>query len=135
MTRAGPLTLDPWLLAAALLLVGLALFHSVIGERFLVRRLLRRENLPKLFGGDAFTKATIRYGWHLLTLTVLALALVLVWLAAQPPDGRPRALVYVLAATLAVGGLWGIVATRGRHLSWVVLVACAALTLIGGRTP
>jgi len=37
-------------------LVGVA--HSVLGERYILIRLFKREGLPKLFGGTEFTTRT-----------------------------------------------------------------------------
>ena len=50
---------------AALLAVLLAVAHSSLGERFILIRLLRRQDLPRLFGSDRFTRGTLRFAWHL----------------------------------------------------------------------
>lgn len=63
--------ISPWLLMAALLAFGLGLAHSVLGERYILRRLLRRPDLPALFGSDDFTKRTLRFAWHLTTSRVV----------------------------------------------------------------
>jgi hypothetical protein len=125
--------MEPFLLSAALLLAALGLFHSILGERYIVRRLLRRDNLPRLFGGDSFTKATIRYAWHLLTLWALGVALVLLgWSRGAPQDVDSNAAGF-LALTFAASAVWGIVATRGRHLSWLVLLLIAVFIGVGAR--
>jgi len=49
------------LLIAASLATLLAAAHSYLGERYILIRLLRREDLPKLFGGVEFTKHTLRF--------------------------------------------------------------------------
>ena len=112
-------------MAACVLLSGMLVFHSWAGERYIVRRLLRRDNLPKLFGADTFTKRTIRYAWHLLTVVGAGLAAILAYAAARP---TPAPVLHVVAATLALGAIWGLAATRARHLSWILLAATAALT-------
>ena len=61
---------------AALLLALLGIAHSVLGERYILTRLFRRE-LPKLFGGPEFTKNTLRFAWHLTTVLALNLSVVL----------------------------------------------------------
>lgn len=115
-----------WFLAASgVLVLVLGAFHSVAGERYLVRRLLRRDNLPILFGDDSFTKLTIRYAWHLLTIFCLIVAGILFLHAANPEPAR--ASIAVIAGGLGLSGVWGLVSTRARHLSWVVLLAAAAL--------
>ena len=69
------------IILAVVLAVLVALAHSYLGERYILIRLLRRENLPKLFGGTEFTKSTLRFAWHLTSLAWLGLAAVLVVLA------------------------------------------------------
>ena len=46
--------------------IGVA--HSVLGERYILIRLFRRNNLPKLFGGPEFTILTLRFAWHITTI-------------------------------------------------------------------
>lgn len=122
---------NPWLIFSAVLAIGLALFHSILGERYLVRRLLRRENLPKLFGDDSFTKLTIRYAWHLLTIACFGLAAVRLWAARPGTSSDEPEAARIVAITLLLAGVWGMVATRGRHLSWIVLLAAGGLAWYG----
>ncbi|MDL5030425.1 hypothetical protein QRD43_00790 [Pelomonas sp. APW6] len=49
-----------------ILLTGLA--HSWLGERYLLRRLFKRDDLPAVLGSTAFTTGTLRFVWHLLTV-------------------------------------------------------------------
>ncbi len=114
------------LLAAAALLIFLTgLAHSVLGERYILQRLFRRPDLPRLFGGTAFTVGTLRFAWHTTTVVWWGVGLLLA-MAAAGPVGRPEAL-QVLAGTAALSALLPIVFTRGRHLSWLVFVAVAVL--------
>jgi hypothetical protein len=90
------------LYTAALLSVVLGLAHSVLGERYILVRLLRDKNLPKLFGGTAFTAHTLRFAWHITTLAWFGFAALLVQLAVVLPllarhessAGRLSPLVY-----------------------------------------
>ena len=61
------------LIAAALLLVLTGLAHSYLGERDILIRLFKRDNVPKLFGGTDFTTGTLRSVWHPLTIDFLPL--------------------------------------------------------------
>ena len=45
---------------AAVLCFAVGLAHSVLGERYILVRLFRRTDLPKLFGGTEFTVRTLR---------------------------------------------------------------------------
>jgi hypothetical protein len=47
---------------------GYGLAHSVLGERYVLMRLFRRTDLPKLFRGAELTIRTLRFAWHLTTI-------------------------------------------------------------------
>jgi hypothetical protein len=51
---------------AAGLAVLLGVAHSYLGERYILVRLFKRSDLPKLFGGQEFTRHTLRFAWHLI---------------------------------------------------------------------
>lgn len=124
------MAINPYLASSGVLILGLAVFHSVLGETYIVRRLLRRDNLPHLFGDASFTKRTIRYAWHLLTILCIAAGAIL-FLAAVTQGDALEPVVWILAATFAACSVWGIVSTRARHLSWIVLLGAAVLAAIG----
>jgi hypothetical protein len=110
---------------AAVLVVLLGIAHSVLGERYILTRLFRRE-LPVLFGGTEFTRNTLRFAWHLTTGLAFALGAIL-WLLADSPT--PQLLARVLGCFLVASGVLPLVFTSGRHLSWVILFAVGALCI------
>ena len=111
---------------AAILIVLLAIAHSVLGERYILQRLFRRE-LPHLLGGPEFTRRTLRFAWHLTSMLAFGLGAVLWLLAGSPPS--PALLARVLGGVLLASGLLPLLFTRGRHLSWVVLFVAGGLCL------
>lgn len=113
------------LLAAAALGVFLAMAHSYLGERYILTRLFRRNEVPKLFGGTEFTKNTLRFAWHITSVFGLGFAAMLAVLASG--GATPRAQAQIISGTCAACGLVALVGSRGRHLSWVVFFAIAAL--------
>jgi hypothetical protein len=117
------------LAAALIILTGLA--HSVLGERYILTRLFRRSDLPRLFGGTAFTARTLRFAWHITTVAWWGMA-VLLWQAADGTLSRTSAL-QVLGWTALLSALLPLWITRGRHLSWIVFLAVGALTLWSAR--
>ena len=123
----SPFSMSVALLAAAALLVLIGAAHSILGERYILIRLFRRDNLPKLFGGDWFTKQTLRFAWHITTVAWLGFAALLGVAAAGVALDTQRVLD-VVAATFLATGLIALVASRGRHFSWPVFLAVAALT-------
>lgn len=121
--------MNPCFIAAATLAVFLAAAHSYLGERYILIRLFRRDSLPKLFGGTDFTRRTLRFAWHLASLAWIDFAGVLL---ALEPDGSFR-VTDVVAFTFAGSGVVALVASRGRHLAWVVFLAVAGLVWLGAR--
>jgi hypothetical protein len=120
--------MSPALVAAALLAVFLAAAHSYLGERYILIRLFRRGDLPRLRGGTGFTQDTLRLAWHITSVMALGFAGILVALA-RSGGGEPGAVGRVIAATFAACGLVALVGSRGRHLSWIVFFLVAGLTL------
>ena len=115
------------LYTASVLIFTLGLAHSVLGERFILVRLLRRESLPKLFGGTEFTARTLRFAWHITTVAWWGIA-ALLWLAASE-NLNSESVLKVLAYTLLLSGILPLVITRCRHLSWIVLFLAGGLVL------
>jgi hypothetical protein len=117
--------------AAAALAALLAGAHSYLGERYIMVRLLRRDDLPKLFGGVDFTKRTLRFAWHLTSIAWVGFAAVILLILQGPGAGAQGQLRAIIAATFAASGVVAVVGSRGRHLSWVVFFAIAALVWFG----
>lgn len=111
--------------AALAFLLGLA--HSVLGERFILVRLFRRTDLPKLFGGTEFTTRTLRFAWHITTVAWWGMAAIL-WLAGSG-DLTERSTLTVIGCSFVLAGLLPLVITRGRHLSWLVLFLVGGIAL------
>jgi hypothetical protein len=121
--------LSPYLTAAAVLAVLLGAAHSYLGERFILIRLFRREDLPRLLGSVEFTKQTLRFAWHLTTVAFIGLAAIL--LVASSNAYSPSLQIRIVAVTFAVSGVIAMLATRGKHLSWIVFFTIAALAWAG----
>jgi hypothetical protein len=116
------------LLAAALIIFLVGLAHSYLGERYILVRLFRRGNLPKLLGGTEFTQGTLRFAWHITTIAWWAFAVLLV-LGHQGSLSASSTLQIIAGAAIASAAL-PLVFTRGKHLSWVAFLLVAALVLI-----
>lgn len=107
------------LVVAASLCGALAVAHSYLGERFVVRRMLRRDQ-PRLFGSDDFTKRTLRFQWHLLSVAWVGMGALLVVV--------PESALVVGVAMLASAGI-ALAASRGKHLAWIVMAAIGGLAV------
>ncbi len=121
------------LLTAAALALALGLAHSALGERYIIRRLLRRPDLPRLFGSDELTKRTLRFAWHLTSVAWWGMAAVFVALARPAGDATASRVALLLAATFGVSGALALLGSRGRHPSWLVFLAIAVAAVVGSR--
>lgn len=108
-----------WL--AALLAFGVGIAHSVLGEKFILVRLFRRDDLPKLFGDATFTVRTLRFAWHITTVAWWGFAAMLA-LAARGTLTVSSAM-QVIAFTMLVHAAVILIASRGRHFAWPVFAA------------
>lgn len=107
---------------AALLLVGIGIAHSVLGERFVLRRLERLENLPRLtLGGRNLMVPVLRFAWHLTSIAWFGIAAILIFMAHDTLSSKSAAIV--VAATFMISALVSGISSRGRHYSWVVFLA------------
>lgn len=112
---------------AAVLTLFVAIAHSYLGERYILTRLFRRGDLPRLFGGTEFTIRTLRFAWHLTSLAWLGFAGLLVLLAHDA--ATPRMLGLVVGWTFLGHAAVTAFASRGRHLAWPVFLAIGVIAI------
>ncbi|WP_028022916.1 hypothetical protein [Enterovibrio calviensis] len=117
---------------AAFLLVVVAFAHSYLGERFILSRLFKRDNLPKLFGSDDFTKRTLRFAWHLTSVTWLGFAGIIVALAQPQLD--KTFITSVISMTFAIHCVVAYLGSKGKHLSWILFGAVSVLVFVGMKS-
>lgn len=115
------------LIAGAVLTAVLGVAHSILGEKHIIRWLLAHD-LPHLSGSTSFTAGTIRFAWHMTSLLFLGLSGVLLVIASGAPAS---AVLIVIGCTFILGAALPIWFTRGRHISWVVLVLAGGLCVWG----
>ena len=120
------------LYSAACILGFLGVAHSYLGERYLLRRLDRYGELPKVFRNPVFAFRVMRLAWHVTSIAWFGFAALLL-LIAHPPVSAERVGV-AIGIVFLVHGVASLVVARGRHLSWVFFLAVAALTLYAVRT-
>lgn len=120
--------MDIALYTAAALTVGIGIAHSWLGERYILIRLFRRGELPVLFGGTEFTQNTLRFAWHITTLAWIGFAAILISMADGNVTGRTIGLI--VGATFGAHFIVALVASRGRHYSWIVFLAIAVLAVL-----
>ena len=114
----------------AALAFGIGIAHSYLGERYILIRLFRRDNLPHLFGSDVFTKRTLRFAWHLTTIAWWGFAVLILMLGS---DATSATLGAVVAVTFAATALVTVAASKGRHFAWPIFLMIAAAAWYGTR--
>ena len=117
---------------AAFLAVAIGIAHSYLGEQYILTRLFRRDDLPKLFGSAEFTIRTLRFAWHLTTVAWWGFAAILILLANHSVNSRTIGLV--IGCTFLVHFAIALLGSRGKHLSWLVFLAIGILAIYATRT-
>ena len=125
--------MNGYLLAAGVLAIALGATHSWLGERTVLGPLLRLGNLPELFGSVAFLRRVLRMAWHVTTVLLCGLGVLLIELARAPAGEPDRLVLSALGWTFAACMLLVFLLTRGRHFAWLVFALITAL--IGLGTP
>jgi hypothetical protein len=126
--------MGPALLVAAVLSVGIGAAHSYLGERYILMRLLRRTELPKLFGSDVFTRRTLRFAWHLTTVAWWGFGALFVLMAsAQPAPQAWRGVGGITAVMFGISAAITLAGSRGRHWAWLVFLMIALAAWYGTR--
>ncbi len=121
--------MNAWLVTAAAGLGAVGVAHSYLGERYLLMRLFRRTDLPRLRGSELFTKRTLRFAWHVTTLAWWGAAAAMLALGA----GSPRLAVQALSVTFLLTGIVTLGASRGQHLAWPVFILIGVAAWFGAR--
>ena len=106
------------LLTGTILLLTIGVIHSYLGEKYILIRLFRRTDLPKLLGSDWFTKRVLRFAWHLTTLAWWGFAAIL-YVLSNPNVNVQHEILIIIAVVFALSGVVSLLFTRGKHLSWL----------------
>ena len=117
---------------AAFMAFGIGIIHSVLGEKYILTRLFRRDDLPELFGSPDFTVRTLRFAWHITTLAWWGFAAILV-LMAHPPLVM-SAVGAVIGCTFLAHFLIALIGSRGKHLSWIVFLVIGLSAIYATRS-
>ncbi len=119
-----------WLLVAAATFLGLALAHSWIGERALLRPLFAQ---PWQIGLPRWVACSVlRAVWHLISLAWVAIAAVLA-LAAWGIAAVPVIALDLFAALALVSAAVMLVSLRGVHAAWAVFALGGVACLFGAH--
>ena len=118
------------LLVGSFLLIFIGFVHSYLGEKYLLIRLFKRDNLPKLLGSDWFTKRILRFAWHLTTIAWWGFAAILYFLS-NPSQNLLTEILLTISTVFAVSGIVSFVFSSGKHLSWLFFFGIACTSAFG----
>ena len=124
--------METLLYVAAFFTFVIGITHSVLGERYILIRLFRRNNLPELFGSTDFTKQTLRFAWHITTIAWWGLAAILMLLAND--NFSSYNVTIVISVTFLTSGIISLIASKGKHYSWLVFLFIGGLSLFAAIT-
>jgi len=118
------------LLIGTVLLLIIGIIHSYLGEKYILIRLFRRDDLPKLLGSDWFTKRVLRFAWHLTTLAWWGFSAIL-YVLSNPTVNVQNEILIIITVVFALSGVVSLSFTRGKHLSWLFFFTIAAISYYG----
>ena len=126
--------MNPYFLAAAVLLIAIGLIHSILGERIIFRR-MRTQGMIPTQGGNLLREPHVRIlwaTWHMASVLGWFCAAVLFWLALPSTQNVDTTfLAKALVITLLASSALVLIGTKGRHPGWVGLLAAGLLVVAG----
>lgn len=117
---------------AAILLVVIGIAHSYLGERYILIRLFRSDDLPRLFGSIDFTKNTLRFAWHLTTVAWFGFSGLLLHLSSGNLDIKIAG--NIIGTTFILHSVLSLVGSKGKHFSWPVFLAIGLISFYASNT-
>jgi hypothetical protein len=110
---------------AGILLILLALAHTIIGELLIFRHLAKgtAKHEAALAVLEQRRWYAIRSSWHLVTFLACGLGLVLMDITHP---------VVVITWTIGITTIFWFIGTRGKHPAWIVLLLVFGLLVSGG---
>jgi hypothetical protein len=112
-------------LSSALAIVA-AIVHSYIGEVMVYRPLFAASSWNGAMQSETMRRVA-RAVWHLPSLCWILMAVMV--LIVPPPELQTAIPYYFASAVYGVSGIGNLIATRGRHFGWIVLIGAAMLLL------
>jgi len=113
--------------SSLLILIGVA--HSILGEKYILKRLLHRSDLPQLLGSDWFTKRILRFAWHITSIAWWGYAGIIISFLFTDPVQTKTIVLIITSVVCFVSGVISGSFSRGKHLSWIVFLVIAVCTL------
>ncbi|MBN2418640.1 MAG: hypothetical protein JXL81_04595 [Deltaproteobacteria bacterium] len=109
-----------YFVVSAILLFIVSLFHSILGEKRTIGPLVNSDLLDSIYKDKRINwRKKLRRGWHLTTIAWWSIGVVIIDLARMK---NPSPLsVNAIAIPFAIIGITGIVRSKGKHPSGLLL--------------
>ncbi|HEV8588886.1 MAG TPA: hypothetical protein VGQ72_08415 [Pyrinomonadaceae bacterium] len=130
--------MNAYFVFAALIAFILGIVHSYLGEKYLIRPILRSEHLMSALSGSvSLKKVALRVCWHFATVAMWGAATTLVFLSSMPFSPTSLIVARIVSLTFAAYTML-VFLTPGlrlihlrRHLAWAAFLAIAVLSWLG----
>lgn len=119
-----------YLLTSACLITIVAMIHSLLGEKLIVKPILRLD-LPHILGSDFLTKKTLRLAWHLMSVAAFGFAGILFFYSFQVITNDASVTVKIISAVFIVSSVVSVFVAHGRHFSWWAFLLIGILAWLG----
>lgn len=124
--------MDYLLYFSAALLLSVSIAHSYLGERFILARLFKLDNLPHLFGSVDLTVRTLRFAWHLTSIAWLGFAAILISVVTS--SNLASVISQIIGATFLIHFVIVFIGSKGKHLSWPIFLTIGIASIFAANT-
>jgi len=114
------------LIIPAILLIFMTLFHTILGEKYVLGPIKTSNTLPKLWGSKETTFRTIQATWHLVSALWFGLAATLLAIQFFPALSI-RLFLVIFGFLFAVLSIVPFVMKAGEHRTWIIFGTISAL--------
>ena len=118
------------LVTAAILTIVIGVVHSWLGEVRLIGPLVSAKTSQGILAKSAFARGVLRFAWHLTSIAWWGLAAMMWELSSGPIAGHDRVILAIIGLMFLATGATTLIASRGRHLAWIVFLAIAGLSVV-----
>lgn len=122
------ISMDWRLTIAAIITLGIAVTHSMLGEKHIIRRLARMSFDVFPPQRREFIRLTIRLAWHLTSVFMLGCSALLIVLAIRPIELVSIFVLEIIGALFVVCAAITASYSKGRHIAWPLFASVGVLS-------
>lgn len=129
--------MNPYFLVAGILAILLGAIHSFLGEYLIFRKLQMKHKLVPTRSPKGLGERHLRilWGtWHLASIFGFGIGIALIqlaWIHAPLETTLLFQIISTIAIAMLISSLVILVATKGKHPEWIILLLIGTLLLMG----